>query len=214
MVYAFVDSTKHYMLLSECDMKNIVSISPNDLVKDVIRKEGYMQLEQTFDSFYVAVCKIRQRYPDLKPVQYTVIPITFKEACTFVNIYHRHHAAPQGCKFAVGVMDATHLIGVAIAGRPVSRRQDNGFTLEITRVCVIPCYKNVCSLLYSRIVHIAKEMGYKNVITYTLKEETGSSLKAAGFFLFGESKGGSWNSPSRKRVDMRQKPKLIWRKNL
>ena len=30
-------------------------------------------------------------------------PITFKTACEFVNAYHRHHNAPVGCKFCVGL---------------------------------------------------------------------------------------------------------------
>lgn len=213
-VYIFVDSTKHYLLLSDSDFESITPLSKEISVKDVMQREGYTQMEECFHTFYEAACKIRQRYPELKPVHYTVMPITFKKSCAFVNTHHRNHVASQGCKYAVGVMDATHLVGVAIAGRPVSRRRDNGLTLEITRVCVIPGYKNACSLLYSRVLRIAKEMGYKTAITYTLKKETGSSLKAAGFFLFGESKGGSWNSPSRKRVDVWQEPKVIWKKVL
>lgn len=30
-------------------------------------------------------------------------PITFKQACEFVNKYHRHHSASQGCKWCIGL---------------------------------------------------------------------------------------------------------------
>jgi hypothetical protein len=49
------------------------------------------------------------------------------------------------------------------------------------------------------------------LITYTLKSEAGTSLKAAGWKIIGESKGGSWNVKSRPRVDKHPTvPKLIW----
>lgn len=59
-------------------------------------------------------------------------PISFKEACEFINKYHRHHIAP---------------------------------------------------------------------LTYTLKSEPGTSLKAAGFKVLYQCKGGSWNRKGRPRID-------------
>lgn len=131
------------------------------------------------------------------------VPITLKDACAFINKHHRHHVAPQGHKFSLAIGDGQDVIGVAIAGRPVSRYQDDGMTLEITRCCVKTQYRNrhVCSQLYAAVRRIAKEMGYHRVITYTLESESGGSLKACGFHLKGISDGGSWNSRSRKRVD-------------
>jgi hypothetical protein len=38
-------------------------------------------------------------------------------------------------KFAVGASVDGKLVGVAIAGRPVARRLDDGKTLEVLRVC-------------------------------------------------------------------------------
>lgn len=32
-----------------------------------------------------------------------IIPITYQKACDFVNQYHRHHSASQGCKFCIGL---------------------------------------------------------------------------------------------------------------
>jgi hypothetical protein len=65
-----------------------------------------------------------------------IVPITLREANDYVNKYHRHHGAVVGCKFAIGLQDkGGSLVGVAICGRPVSRYYDDGFTLEINRVC-------------------------------------------------------------------------------
>ena len=47
---------------------------------------------------------------------------------------------------------------------------------------------------------IAKEIGYKRIITYILESETGISLKASGWHLEATNCGGrSWNTPSRPR---------------
>jgi hypothetical protein len=61
---------------------------------------------------------------------------------------------------------------------------------------------NVCSLLYARVARIAHAMGYERVQTYTLPEEGGASLRAAGWRLESErAGGGSWSRTSRRRVD-------------
>ena len=100
----------------------------------------------------------------------TIVPITFRKACEFVNKHHRHHKAPRGCKFAIGCDVNGHLVGVAIAGRPVSRILDDGTVLEITRVCTDGT-KNACSKLYGTVSRIGKLMGYEKVITYILESE-------------------------------------------
>ena len=81
--------------------------------------------------------------------------------------------------------------GVAICGRPVSRHLDDGLTLEINRLCTDGT-KNACSILYGACARIAKNMGYKRVITYILKSENGASLKASNFICEGEAGGEMW----------------------
>jgi len=45
-------------------------------------------------------------------------------------------------------------------------------------------------------------MGYKKLITYTLPEEGGSSLRGAGWSVVGKTTNPKgWNCPSRPRVD-------------
>lgn len=141
-----------------------------------------------------------------------VTPISFAEACAFVAQYHRHHRPPRGHKFCVAVADDEGAIhGVAIVGRPVARLLDDGYTLEVTRVCTIGT-KNACSMLYGTCWKAAKALGYRRLITYTLPEEGGASLKAAGWTLVGLRGGGSWNRKSRPRIDIPklQGQKLLW----
>lgn len=120
-------------------------------------------------------------------------PITFNQACEFVNKYHRHHSASQGCKWCIGLYKDNTIIGCAICGRPVSRYLDDGLTCEITRLCTIGD-KNACSKLYGACCRIAKEMGYKKIITYILESEKGTSLKAANFIFDGIAGGENWTS--------------------
>ena len=132
---------------------------------------------------------------------YKIIPLSLKEANTYVANYHRHHGKVQGYKFAVGAIDRNNeLHGVAIAGRPVARFLDDGRTLEVTRLCTDGTI-NLCSFLYSACARIAKEMGYKKIITYILETEPGTSLRAAGWICTGKAGGQSWNNKCRKRND-------------
>jgi hypothetical protein len=62
-------------------------------------------------------------------------------------------------------------------------------------------YPNACSMLYGACWRAARAMGYKKAITYTLDTEKGTSVKAAGWKCVGQTKGRSWNVPSRPRID-------------
>lgn len=128
-------------------------------------------------------------------------PMHYRGACAFIEKHHRHHRPPQGYKYAVAVSKEDKIVGVAVAGRPLSRYLDDGWTLEVTRVCSDGT-KNVCSMLYAACRRIAKEMGYKQLVTYTLDTESGISLKAAGWTRAGKAGGKSWNVPGRPRNDL------------
>lgn len=127
-------------------------------------------------------------------------PISFREACDFITQHHRHHRPPQGHLFSVAVNSGTDVCGVAIVGRPVARMLQNGYTAEVTRCCTDGT-KNAASMLYAAAWRAARALGYQRLITYTLLEEHGTSIRAAGWREIGAAGGGSWNSPSRPRVD-------------
>jgi hypothetical protein len=142
-----------------------------------------------------------------------ITPVTLSEAFAFVNEVHRHHKAPQGGLFAVAVSDNDEVVGVATVGRPVSRHLDDTYTVEVTRVAVKEGYPNACSKLYGACWRAAKAMGYRKAVTYTLKSEQGTSVRAAGWKCIGEAGGGSWTTPSRPRVDKHPlQMKLRWEK--
>ena len=137
-------------------------------------------------------------------------PITFKEACRYIEKYHSHHGSPPGHKFSIAVNDGNEIVGVIIISRPVNRNLDNGWTAEVTRCCTNG-QKNACSMLYAAAWRAARAMGYKRMITYTLIEENGISLQAAGWKTLYTTKGGSWSCKSRPRIDTHPiGQKLLW----
>lgn len=127
-------------------------------------------------------------------------PITLREARGFVGRMHRHNRPPQGGLFAVGCERAGQLVGVAIIGRPIARNLDDGHTCEVTRLCTDGT-PNACSLLYGASARAAKALGWSRIVTYTLANEPGTSLRASGWerekTVTGEK---SWSRPSRARV--------------
>ena len=146
-------------------------------------------------------------------VSLTVTPISFDEANAFVAAFHRHHKPMPGVKFCVAVSDEEGKVrGVAMVGRPVARRSDDGWTLEVNRCCTDGA-RNACSMLYGAAWRAAKALGYRRLVTYTLPEEGGSSLRAAGWKLLGLRGGGNWNTKTRPRIDtpeLLQGQKLLW----
>jgi hypothetical protein len=68
-------------------------------------------------------------------------------------------------------------------------------------------------MLYSASWKAAKALGYKRLITYTLPEEGGASLKASNWRCIGLKGGGNWNVRSRPRIDTDEAlrgQKLLW----
>lgn len=137
-------------------------------------------------------------------------PVSFREACAFITLHHSHHRPPQGYKFGIGVYSCGRLAGVVTVGRPVARKLDDKLTAEVTRCCTDGT-RNVASMLYGAAVRAAKAMGYRRVITYTLKEESGTSLKAAGWKAVSWTPGKSWSVNTRKRTDKHPLgAKVLW----
>lgn len=132
--------------------------------------------------------------------QLRLTPIDLKKANAFVAQHHRHHKPVVGCKFCIAVASDNGICGVAIVGRPVARALDDGFTLEVNRVCTDGT-KNACSMLYGACRRAAFALGYAKLVTYTLAEESGASLRGAGYRLIGQRGGRSWSCPSRPRAD-------------
>lgn len=131
-----------------------------------------------------------------------VVPLTRTEAQVFVDAHHRHHKAHVSDIFRIGAAVGGEVIGVAVVGRPMARALCDGWTVEVVRLCVSDAApRNACSWLYARAWRAAQALGYKKMITYTLPEEGGASLRGAGWRCIGQAGGGSWGRPCRPRVD-------------
>lgn len=133
-------------------------------------------------------------------VQLTVVPLTMRAAAEFVAEHHRHNKPPRGHKFSIGVCDSEGVLrGVAMIGRPVARHFDDGLTAEVNRTCTDGT-RNANSALYGAAWRIAQAMGYRRLITYTQADESGASLRAAGWrVVAARPPRPGWSMPSRPR---------------
>ena len=132
----------------------------------------------------------------------TIVPITLKQARAFVREHHRHNKKPVGHKFSVGLMLDGVLVGVAVAGRPVARMLDDGTTIEVTRTCTLGD-RNANSMLYGAVWRAAKAMGYLRGVTYTQHDESGASLRGAGWVQSASLRPRpGWNCRARPRADI------------
>jgi hypothetical protein len=86
----------------------------------------------------------------------------------------------------------------------------DGWTAEVVRCCTDGT-RNVCSMLYGAAWRAARALGYRKLITYTLAEEGGASLRASGWSVVAETSGGTWDRAERPRVDTHPtQAKLRW----
>lgn len=125
-----------------------------------------------------------------------LVPVTFAEAKEFVRQHHRHNPNSKVTwKFGVGVTVKGKLVGVAMAGLPAARMAMKAGVLEVNRTCTTG-EMNANSMLYGAIARAAKALGYRKLITYTLPEESGSSLKATGWSVETDKAGSekSWKA--------------------
>ena len=126
-----------------------------------------------------------------------LVPCTVKAARRRVKEWHRHLPDVRGGLFAVAVASGPEWVGVGVAGNPARVWQGQA-KLVISRVATTG-FENACSMIYGALARAAKALGYAEVWTYTLPDEPGTSLKAAGFMDMGLTDGGEWSRPSRLR---------------
>jgi len=140
-----------------------------------------------------------------------LVPISQRIAQECVTRWHRHNAAPRGDVIRVGLADDDGtLVAVGMAGRPVARSYDDGQTLEVTRVSSDGT-PNSTSKLYGALARAAFALGYTRIITYTQMDESGSSLRAAGYKVVASRPARKgWSAPSRPRDDARYMTSERW----
>lgn len=148
-----------------------------------------------------------------------LVPMSRDDANEFVRQHHRHRGRVPGHKFALGagvpvlgsieVGTVLRIVGVAIVGRPVSRHLDNGWTLEVLRLCT-DGHRNAPSFLYGASWRAARALGWRRLITYTLATEPGTSPRAAGWREVGRTRAQTWERAGRPRVPQELEAKTLW----
>lgn len=143
-----------------------------------------------------------------------LVPISQQVAKDCVLRWHRHNGITyRGDIFRVGcATDDGTLVAVGIAGRPVARHFADGQTIEVWRVASDGTI-NSTSMLYGALARAAFALGYTRVITYTQADESGASLRAAGWRIVAQRPARSgWGTPSRPRDDARYlvSQRMLW----
>lgn len=142
-------------------------------------------------------------------------PVTLAEANEFVANFHRHNRPTLGGRFAIGLEQSGELVGVAIVGRPIARQIEHHYTAEVLRTCTNEkAEKGSVSKLYAACWRAWRAMGGTRLITYTLKTESGASLRGAGWTLIGEvkpiTKSNGWLTRHREWQPVMGQQKLRW----
>lgn len=137
--------------------------------------------------------------------QLELVPVPWAAVRAFIGEHHKHNEPPRGWRFGFGIRNGGRLIGVVSVGRAVARAYGPE-VVEINRLCIrrdIPrdLGWNACSMLYGWAAREAKLRGFARIITYTLEEEPGTSLRAAGFELEAHlpARRRGWDAASRPR---------------
>src|SRR6185295_15298464 len=126
-------------------------------------------------------------------------PISIKAAMRIVDEWHRHLERPQGARFAISAWHDGKLVGVALVGNPQARMSARHWeNAEVIRVATDGT-DNACSFLYGKAKHAANALGFRRVLTKTLPEESGASLRAVQATKLGLSRGGTWDRVNRRR---------------
>jgi hypothetical protein len=146
----------------------------------------------------------------------TIIPLTLPKANAWVKAWHRHHdEIPGGFGWVclACVTDDGRVCGVAIAGRPTNRNNDDGQTVEVLRVATDGT-PNASSALLGACARFARAIGAATCLTYTLDEESGASLRGAGWVKEAEGIKSFWGNTNTRTAavhrDHFNKSKVRW----
>jgi hypothetical protein len=152
----------------------------------------------------------------MKPyVELRTVPLTLKQANALVKRLHRHHEPVNAHRFSIGALSGNVLVGCAIVGRPVSYHYEQYKVCEVSRLATDGS-ANACSFLYGACAKTAKIMGFERIQTYTLPDESGKSLRGAGWIDEGIRRSAAWTQRGKgvRRNKHPIGPKRLWSKRL
>lgn len=135
-----------------------------------------------------------------------VAPVAFGAARRFVAAHHAHCRPPVAARFCHAAANGFTTVGVAMTGNPVARALMGRGIAEVNRLCVrrdLPraLAWNVASMLLGAAAREAERRGFARIVTYTLSDESGVSLRAAGWTPEATVRGRGWHGRGRARTD-------------
>jgi len=144
-------------------------------------------------------------------VTLSVRPILVAPAKDHVLRTHRRLKRVAGAMWGVGCYEGSGLVGVALVGRPTARVWQKPGWLQVIRVAVEEGNRNACSMLYGACARAARAMGTINLWTYIHEEESGVSLRAAGWVKDPKPTDGGEHSREGRPRNPAVDPKPKWR---
>lgn len=148
---------------------------------------------------------------DRKTHEVSTRPYPIVDAKKFIRVTHRRLPNVTTAMWAIAAVVNDDVVGVALVGRPLARMSCDGVSLEVTRCAVTEGATNACSALYGACSRAARAMGAEDMWTSVHLDESGKSLRAAGWIEIGECGGGEWSRDGRQReMAVDPKPKIKW----
>ncbi len=128
-----------------------------------------------------------------------VRPIGIASARAACDRWHSHHEPSIGGLFALAAWVGDQCVCVAIVSRPVARGLDNGSTAEVVRLASDGSTHGAASAVLRAYVSECAARGYARVVSDTLLGEVGACYRAARWRPTHVTRGGHWDTPSRRR---------------
>lgn len=126
-------------------------------------------------------------------------PLPIKLARRFVGTEHRHNPVLHAARWAIAAYEGDRLVGVVLVGNVVAKGLRHPRRAEVVRLATDGT-DNACSYLYGVAARVARAMGVWSLKTYTLKDESGASLRAVGAKWEKDVPAKEWSRPSRPRT--------------
>ena len=147
-----------------------------------------------------------------------ICTMQMKSAIQWCVTVHRHlRRELAGARWGVSVVDKSGTrrgVGLVTSG---PRVWEGTGRCNIARIGTVGV-KNGCSMLYGALCRAATALGYREAWTYTLPDEPGTSLRAAGFEDMGLTRAEEHDRPNqpnrRRRAAEQPSEKRRWRRIL
>lgn len=134
---------------------------------------------------------VSDEHTQMRKAALRLVQIDKDEANAYVERHHRHSNPVLQHKFSLGALADDEFVGVAIVEWPKARKQADGWTCEVTRVCTTG-YPNACFRNSTELVLLGErgkaDLKRRDVGTWHVwKNPRQNSAKPEGFLDLVES---------------------------